>query len=791
MSKLLFIDCQVFQTPAWNRGMGKYSINLLRGIFNQEITDYGATMLIFNKNLPLDQEAKDALAKICPQAQKAFLDLSLPPKHRPITETRKLNSDRISEYIAANFQAADIDYLILSLFLDEACVVFPRQVRRVLLFYDLIPFLYHDRYIKRIPFNNYLAHFKTIFEADLILTISQTVADDLALHLGISREKLWNIDGASIDRSHLPAAQPTFNVPPKYVLMPSGNELRKNNIRAVKGFEEFNIAHESQYKLLITSKFSNDAIKELQDYSSNIIFTGDIPELQIQWLYENTDLLLFASEYEGLGLPILEGVSVNKRIACSNIPVFQEISPDAFYFFDHLDSSSIAHTIARALEGERWSSKKSSYKRIRQKYTWAHSAKAFIKALQQGPGKAETTKKDKLAIFTPHPAGFSAIGKVVAESHAAMSEYFDIDYFFDSGPNHKAVRPDYLSFIADCYQAADFGVQQYQNYDAVIYHVGNSEYHLETIKNALYLPGYIILHDTFLGGAFSNLKETGYISAARFALEEKLNSDSSGSFMTSLMNDQLGVITHSLYAKDAVESHLSVAGVATKAINLPLASPHAQTQSNGEPFTIGLAGILADVKGLDVIKNLASHPELAKARIHIFGHSFGELQTLKILAGYENVFIHQNPTDFEFQTRLRELDVLVNYRLEYRGETSLTVLEAMRYGITTIVRNIGWYAELPDNTIVKAADEDAAIEETLRLVRDDKLRKAIATNAYKLVKSKFTHEQYAEGIATLINTGRQASSPNAELGRAYRSSSNSKPEIKKLLMKLFAKARSR
>ena len=55
------------------------------------------------------------------------------------------------------------------------------------------------------------------------------------------------------------------------------------------------------------------------------------------------------SVYEGFGLPILEAMSMNCMILCSNIPIFREIVGSNAIFFDPLSSESIAEALHQSL----------------------------------------------------------------------------------------------------------------------------------------------------------------------------------------------------------------------------------------------------------------------------------------------------------------------------------------------------------------------------------------------------------------------------------------------------------
>lgn len=755
---VLVIDGQVFQTPAWHRGMGKYSLNLIQSLLiSPKVKMYDRVVIILNSNLHMEKKHREELEKLTKDVKIVELDLAV-AKNVKIVEVQPINKKILQKYIDDNFkEEITVHFLILCLFLGETtCIAFPDRAKKLLLFYDLIPFLYFKRYIKRIPFEDYLANFKTVFEADLILSISQTVADDLAIYLGIPHKKIKNINGAAIDRSKIKAVKPKININKKYILMPSGDELRKNNLRAVEGFSKFNAMHDGNYILILTSFFGEETERDLNSISDNLIFTGNIKETELQWLYENAELILFASEYEGLGLPVLEAMTVDKKIACSNIPVFKEISKNAFYYFDHNKPTSIAEGINRALNDKNFENKRINYESLLKRYTWKESSESFYSSLSSLQIDSEEYKKPKIAIFTPHPEGFSAIGKVVSESHSTMSELFEIDYYFDYGLYHHEVRPNFLSYIANSYHASEFNARRYAEYDSVIYHIGNSDYHLETIKNALYLPGITILHDTYLDGAYERLDIDGYMPKGRIKLEKLLNNQvkpQRSRYLTSIINSQIGIICHSNYSAESIDQILADKSIFIERVELPVSVPDIiKNKGYDEKLNICFAGIFADVKGLGIIENIARSLGSDGVEISIFGYDFAQPESINRLKKLSNVQIIANPTDFEFQTLLSKQDVLVNYRLEYKGETSLTTLEAMRYGVVPILRNIGWYSELPDSAVIKLDKQDSVMETIQELFHNrDKLRKT-SEQSKRVAQEQFSHEAYSSKIYEIIKS---------------------------------------
>jgi len=766
----LVIDCQLFQTFSWSRGMGKYSLELLRNLLNHRDMSEREVHLIFNKRAKANPQALKLVRSIAPQATIIELELELPREPREkysVQPARLKNKAVLTEYINSVFAATPPpQFLILSLYLDEVCSVFPEDdcvSDKILLYYDSIPFLYHQRYSRFPKFfeHYYLPHTASVFEATKILTISKTVANDLQLYFGIQEPRIFNIDGAPIPRE-VKAVKPKGwkYHPGEFVLMPTGQELRKNNHRAVQAFETFCNRTGRDSTLVITSHFTEEGRAGLRAISGRLDFSGNVSDGELLWLYQNSSFIVFPSEYEGLGLPVLEGVEAGKVVACSDIPVFREMAPDqTFYMFAPDDTGAM---VASFMEADAAASSKyvngDAYAQILRKYEWGRTANLAVKAL--GAKVEPSTTRMKIAVLGPDPSGFSAIGKYLGELHAWYSQYFDIDYYFDKGQNHRVLRPNVIAHAAKCQDAEAFTAEKYREYDAVIYHIGNSEYHVNIIRAALALPGYVILHDTNLTGVYKNMLNSGHITQERYdaeaalddALSSRKHADKSH-MITSIVNNQKAIVVHSDYAKEAVAAKSIGNKRPIVHLDLPVAVPmfsdiltHDRTR-----VSIAFAGIIAKVKGIDIMEDIAMSEEFADCQINIFGFSAAGSEQLEKLRMLPNVQLATNTTDFEFQQLLMASDILVNARLAYRGETSASTLEYMRYGGAAIVRDFGWFSELPDTAVVKVSEVEGTMPALRELIADRNRRQAVQKKALEFVRSHHSHQAYAKGMLDLIH----------------------------------------
>lgn len=742
----LVIDGQVFQSIARHRGMGRYSEYLVSAIIDR--SEYETVTVVYSSRY-------DHVDDVSFHAKSIYLDL-MDATAGDVDAAEAHNQATMDTYIqTVTDQPDQIDFLILSPFQEPLVSVFPTGVAKHLVFYDLIPYLYYDQYIDKMSFDKYLRHYRLLFEADRLLAISQTAAEELSLYIGIPSQNIVAIDGAPIRAAVKPKKPTSIKVPKDYILLPTGDDPRKNNYRAVEAFHNFANLQKKDVKLVITSNIHPSERQKLQKLSNKLLFTGNLDEAELDWMYLNAMAVLFISESEGLGLPILEAMHAGKPVVCSQLDVFKEISESALYYCDQKNVADISRALSDAIKSGLSASQKKEYQKALRHYTWPQTAKRTIAAMQSAapqPLKA----KPKIAVFTPRPDGISAIGKVVAEAHAELQKEFDVDYYIENGSAAVQTRPDFLKYVATCYPAASFSVKAYQQYDAVFYHIGNSDYHLSSIANSLYLPGYVVIHDTNISDAYKEMMEQGMISAERQNLEVGLNAALSLKYsrnLVSVVTNQLGVMTHSQYAADAVSEILGAKTPIVKVAKLPTHTVDIHRTTHSDNLHIGMAGIIADIKGTEVIESLVKKNELSHDHFHIFGYNYSDPETMKRLATYQNVELATNVSDREFVTNMKQLDIFVNYRMQYQGETSLSTLEAMRQGVVVIVRNIGWYAELPDDVVVKVDTIEEVAVAVRRLSRDRALLMTIASAAHRYVSRHHSHVQYVTSMRQLIKVG--------------------------------------
>lgn len=174
----------------------------------------------------------------------------------------------------------------------------------------------------------------------------------------------------------------------KNIILSIGNiKKRKNFIVLVEAFTKLKSQMRNDLKLVIVGKKEglNDIDHEALKYESNeIIFSGEISDIELQKFFSKTKLFVFPSIYEGFGIPPIEAMSMKIPVLASKIPVFEEVYGDGAWFFDSMSSDSLLKKMKIILNSKP-KADELILKGLNQakKYTWLNYSKQFIRILNE------------------------------------------------------------------------------------------------------------------------------------------------------------------------------------------------------------------------------------------------------------------------------------------------------------------------------------------------------------------------------------------------------------------------
>ncbi|MEY0174941.1 glycosyltransferase family 4 protein [Providencia rettgeri] len=177
---------------------------------------------------------------------------------------------------------------------------------------------------------------RAIKNADYILTVSNFTKKQIINHFDYKLPLYVIPNAVSNDWMNL-------NVIPlekrgNYFLTVTGEAPSKNLLRLLLSYIEYTKIIKSPTKLKIVGVKHSQKNKFLNKIASqpninNIEFLDFISDEELKELYRNAKGFIFASLFEGFGIPLIEAMAVGTPIACSNTSSIPEVVGECAYKF--------------------------------------------------------------------------------------------------------------------------------------------------------------------------------------------------------------------------------------------------------------------------------------------------------------------------------------------------------------------------------------------------------------------------------------------------------------------------
>jgi glycosyltransferase involved in cell wall biosynthesis len=663
-------------------------------------------------------------------------------------------------------------------------------VRTVVTLYDTIPLVFPDHYLRDpVIAARYRTRADLIRRADRVLAISQTTAADAVEHLGIEPERVTVIHAGATakfaDMHRTPeSAWGTLSTSlPQlragFLLYVAGFEFRKNLERVIAGYGMLEGPLRAEHQLVIACRMTPPEHAQVRAWAraaglgqDELVLTGYVSDAALGALYRLCALLVFASIYEGSGLPMLEAMSCGAPVAASATSTSPEILGDLRSTFDPYDPAAIAACLSDALGSPELLAGLAQRSRDRARlYTWSGVAERTVTAYEQvlaEPGAARNgrrhRRRPRIAMVTPWPPQRSGVADYSFRLARALGRRADVDVVVGEPLDHFAPPLEHGVSLA---QAAGFRtLEEIRQPDRVLYCMGNSSFHGHVFELLRERPGAVIAHDVRLTGFYGWFagREGAEDPAAR--LSERIEAlyglrmppdvlegpppdwrrqAALGIYMTGEIQqyaEQLFV--HSRHARDVLELDRGVLERAVPVFVLPFGMP-APTHAGRTIADVGdrprllTVGVVSEVKGLDTL--IAAVGTLAETRpaAHLTIAGPGDATELerwracaRELAPAGSVEITGHVDADRYRQLLGEADVAVQLRALSNGEASAAVADCLAAGLPTIVTDIGWARELPAGVVRRvAADAGSAVlaAELDALLSDQGARTALSAAA--------------------------------------------------------------
>lgn len=336
-------------------------------------------------------------------------------------------------------------------------------------------------------------------------------------------------------------------------------------------------------------------------------------------------------------------------------------------------------------------------------------------------------KKLKLAYVSPLPPSRSGIADYSAMLLPALEKYYEIEVVVDHDVSDEWVKktlpvrdPEWFKSHAD-------------EYDRVIYHIGNSSFHYYMFSLIERIPGIVVLHDFFLGHAVSGMDalgiRNGYWSQALYeshglsALEDWFkelhleNLQEAYPVNKQILKSAYGVIVHTQQSKKLASRWFEQNEAKNWAVipltrNLPkFSDPLALRGRYGfkqTDFLVCSFGMLGANKLNDRLLTTwltSNFTQDTSLQLIFVGENdqgdFGRQLAEQIAhSGHaDHIKITGRVNESSYHDYLTMADIAVQLRGESKGEMSASALDCMAYALPTIVNAQGGLAEISESAV--------------------------------------------------------------------------------------------
>ena len=221
---------------------------------------------------------------------------------------------------------------------------------------------------------------RAVAKADRLVTVSEFSKERL-LHFFPECEGKIEVIYHGCD--HLLAEREVSGLPENFFLF-VGNLKPHKNLKLVLDV----LMERSNFHLVIAGKMTGfihgmdwqEIEKKYESIKGRLHLLGKISNEQLTWLYLHAKALIFPSQYEGWGLPILEAMRLGCPVLASNAASIPEAAGSAALFFDPMQPKELIQQID-ALEEDRGFLILEGKKRS-EEFLWEKTAGSYLKLFE-------------------------------------------------------------------------------------------------------------------------------------------------------------------------------------------------------------------------------------------------------------------------------------------------------------------------------------------------------------------------------------------------------------------------
>jgi glycosyltransferase involved in cell wall biosynthesis len=227
-----------------------------------------------------------------------------------------------------------------------------------------------------------------------IIAVSEQTKRDVMAAYDVPSEKISVIYEAA-SPNFMPQAPDTIatvrarhGLPDRYVLSVGTIEPRKNLGRVLNAFEQLHSEGVVDALVIVGKRgwLYDDFFAQLERSAVKhaVILPGWVSDEDLPAVYAGATAVAFPSEFEGFGLPVLEGMACGAAVVCSNTSSLPEIAGGAALLVDPADTGAITTALRRAASEPDLVAelRRRGYAQA-ERFSWGRAARETVKVYKQ------------------------------------------------------------------------------------------------------------------------------------------------------------------------------------------------------------------------------------------------------------------------------------------------------------------------------------------------------------------------------------------------------------------------
>lgn len=224
-------------------------------------------------------------------------------------------------------------------------------------------FEHYPEFIKE-RHRKYLRKYFPLFarKAARIATVSKFSKDDIIKTYGIAEDKIDIVyndshhEYKSINQDEKQKVKDVISGGSDYFVFVSAFNPRKNIVNTLKAFKQFKETSNTNYKLVMVGEkqYWTSEMQEAYENSNkeDIVFAGRLIVEDLSKVMASATALVYASKFEGFGIPIIEAMRCGTPVITSNVTSMPEIAGEAALLVNPDSVNEISEAMERITKDE-------------------------------------------------------------------------------------------------------------------------------------------------------------------------------------------------------------------------------------------------------------------------------------------------------------------------------------------------------------------------------------------------------------------------------------------------------